>query len=91
MTNRDEHLDPLAQELEQDLLQRYGPVIGPADLRKALGYNTADAFRQALARGVLPVPVFAIAHRRGKFALTKDVAQWIARLRHQALTAGVAE
>ncbi len=84
MTNRDEHLDPLAQLLEQDLLHRYGPVIGQADLCKALGYKSADAFRQALARGVLPVPVFAIAHRRGKFALAKDIAQWIAQLRHQA-------
>jgi hypothetical protein len=32
----------------------------------------------------LPVPVFAIAHRRGKFALCKDVAQWLAQLRHHA-------
>ncbi|WP_295381043.1 hypothetical protein [uncultured Stenotrophomonas sp.] len=91
MTNRDVPIDPLAQMLEQDLLHRYGPVIGQDDLRQALGYASADAFRQAISRGVLPVPVFVIAHRRGKFALAKDIAQWLANLRHQALDAKVPE
>jgi len=84
MTERDRIMNSLARELEQDLLHRYGPIIGQDDLRQALGYSSSDAFRQALARRVLPVPVFAIAHRRGKFALAKDVAQWLAQLRHRA-------
>ncbi|MDH0074769.1 hypothetical protein N5D13_08935 [Stenotrophomonas maltophilia] len=88
MTNRDVPNDSLTQMLEQDLLHRYGPVIGQDDLRQALGYTSADAFRQALSRGVLPVPVFVIAHRRGKFALAKDIAQWLANLRQEALNAG---
>nr|WP_255692352.1 hypothetical protein [Luteimonas sp. XNQY3] len=66
------------------MLQRYGPVIGQDDLRQALGYASPGGFRQALARGVIPVPVFAIPHRRGKYALTKDVASWLAELRRQA-------
>ncbi|MBD9368398.1 MULTISPECIES: hypothetical protein [Pseudomonadota] len=85
MTSRDETPDPLAHVLEQDLLQRYGPVIGQDDLRQALGYTTLDAFRQALSRGLLPVPVFPIPHRRGKYALAKDIATWLAQLRLQAL------
>lgn len=85
MTSRDEISDPLVHSLEQDLLHRYGPVIGHDDLRQALGYASLDAFRQALSRGLLPVPVFPIPHRRGKFALAKDIASWLASLRHQAL------
>ncbi len=77
--------DPLAHVLEQDLLQRYGPVIGQDDLRQALGYASLDAFRQALSRGLLPVLVFPIPHRRGKYALAKDIASWLARLRVQAV------
>jgi len=85
MTSRDEISDPLAHSLEQDLLHRYGPVIGQDDLRQALGYTSLDAFRQALSRGLLPVPVFPIPHRRGKYALAKDIACWLAQLRLRAL------
>ncbi|MEA9480542.1 hypothetical protein VC290_09120 [Xanthomonas campestris] len=66
MTERDEHIGALAKVLEQDLLHHYGPVIGQDDLRQALGYTSLDAFRQALSRDSLPVPVFPIPNRRGK-------------------------
>lgn len=71
----------LARSLEKDLLTRYGPMIGQDDLRQALGYASLDAFRQAHFRGQLPVAVFAIPHRRGKYALVKDLALWLASLR----------
>ena len=82
----------LASALERDLLHRYGPLIGHDDLRQALGYMSMDAFRQALSRDQMPVPVFAVPHRRGKYALSKDVAHWLARLRSEAHppTAGMA-
>lgn len=83
MTSRDgalmSDLSPtLAEALERDLLARYGPLIGNDQLCQALGYSSIDAFRQAQSRGLLPVPVFSIPKRRGKFALVKDVAQWLA-------------
>ena len=84
VTCHDKPADPLADALQQDLLHRYGPVIGQDELRQALGYASGDGFRQALARGLVPVPVFAIPHRRGKYALTKDVASWLAGLRRRA-------
>lgn len=90
MTHRDEAADRqdpvtlLAQVLESDLLGRYGPMIGHDDLRQALGYPSMDAFRQALSRRHLPVTVFALPHRRGKFALSKDVAHWLAAQRGNA-------
>jgi hypothetical protein len=72
----------LADLLERDLLARYhSPLLGGDDLRSALGYPSTEALRQAISRGTVPVPVFSVAHRRGKFALAKDVADWLAKLR----------
>lgn len=90
MTYRDQPTDSLTEALTQDLLRQYGPVIGQDDLRQALGFASPDGFRQALSRGAIPVPVFAIPHRRGKYALTKDVAAWLGELRRQAAPVTVA-
>lgn len=76
----------LASHLERDLVDRYGPVIGGGQLSEVLGYPTLGAFRQSLARGTVPVPVFDIAHRRGRFALTRDIAIWLADRRNTAIT-----
>lgn len=71
--------------IERDLSERYGSsLLGGEALRKALGYPSNEALRQAFSRGTVPVPVFTIAHRRGKFALVKDVAAWLARVRKDA-------
>ena len=71
----------LADALERDLLERHGPLISGDALRVALGYQSMDAFRQALVRKTVPVPVFSISTRRGKYALVKDVAAWLAAQR----------
>jgi len=76
-----------AESLEADLTNRYGPVLSGESLRRALGYPTVDAFRQALARRTVPVPVFSIRKRRGKFALAKDVARWLVEQRATAVAA----
>jgi hypothetical protein len=68
-----------AEALERDLFNRHGPMIGQEHLWQALGYSSIDAFRQAEARQTLPVRVFPLERRRGKFALVKDVALWLAR------------
>lgn len=75
----------LAQLLEHGLMQRYGPLIANDDLRQALGYPSKEAFRQALVRKSVPVPVMDFENRRGKFALTVDVASWLAAQRERAL------
>jgi hypothetical protein len=75
---------PLAVLLERDLLHHYGPMVSGDTLRLVLGYPSPDAFRQALSRKTVPVPVFTVPHRRGKFALVKDVAIWLARQRERA-------
>lgn len=75
--------DPIAARLVADMEQQYGPLLGGAALYRALGLPSAAAFRQAASRDALPVPVFAIPHRRGRFALTREVALWLAQLKAQ--------
>ena len=71
----------LQAKLEVDLLQIYGPVLTGKDLQKTLGYASKDAFRQAITRKLIPVPLFEMKNRRGKFALAKDVACYLAQQR----------
>lgn len=73
--------DSLLTRLHGELVRQYGPLLQSADLVKVFGYRTSGAFRQAMARGTVPVPLFTIAHRRGHFALTLDVATWMVRQR----------
>jgi hypothetical protein len=46
-------------------------------LTHVLGYPSQGAFRQALARGRIPVPVVTIEGRRGRFAQVADIARWL--------------
>lgn len=64
-------------QLETQLIRVYGAVVGGARLTRALGYPTQAAFRQAVARGRVPVPLFSIPGRRGKFAQIQDIARWV--------------
>jgi hypothetical protein len=64
-------------EFERSLTERYGLLVGNKDLWTALSYRTPEAFRQAYGRGRLPIHVFALPGRRGKYALTRDLARWL--------------
>lgn len=75
-------IDTLALELEEKLFEENGPMMFGDSLRKALGYRSGDAFRQAARRGTLPIYTFKIESRRGRFAMTRDVAQWLACQRY---------
>ncbi len=68
------------RELDESLTRSYGPLLGGAALTRALGYPSQSAFRQAVAHDRLPVPVFEIEGRRGRFALTADIAAWLWRV-----------
>lgn len=57
------------------------PLVGGAELETQLGFKSSGAFRQALHRNALPVRVFSIPNRRGKFAFKSDIANWIDQLR----------
>ncbi len=72
-------------DLTKKMLKEFGPLMGGEDLRRALGYRTAPAFARAVRLQTLGVHVFEIPGRRGRFALTADVAAWLAILRQQPL------
>lgn len=84
-------LKQLTHEIERNLFDRYGPLMADDNLRIALGYKSMEAFRQAISRGTLGVPVFSIPNRRGKYALVKDVAAWLATLRDGAMQESVSD
>ncbi len=65
------------QQLRDEFLDLYGPVIGGTDLVRALGYGNAAAFRQARRQGRIGLKIFALPARRGSFALSTDVADWL--------------
>lgn len=67
--------------LQQELSERYGPIIGGKELRKSLGFNTYAMFRLAKEEGSIEIPIFKIPGRRDWYALTSDVAGWLNALR----------
>lgn len=73
--------DEIAQELNEQFVQQFGPILSSEVLVKVLGYRSPAAYRQAVARDTVPVPLFQIPNRRGRFALARDVAIWISKQR----------
>ena len=73
--------DGIARALAEQLTRLNGPLVTGDYLRIALGYPSMQAFRQALSRKTVPIPVFSIPQRRGKFALVNDLARWLAAQR----------
>ena len=59
-----ELINTLSLELEEKLYDEHGPMMFGDALRKALGYRSGDAFRQAASRGTLPIYTFKIETRR---------------------------
>jgi len=64
---------------EQSLLLAYGPLVGGATLARVLAFPSPEAFRQAVARGRIPVRIFELKGRRGRFAFSRDIAAWLAQ------------
>ncbi|WP_194866489.1 hypothetical protein [Pseudoalteromonas sp. PPB1] len=74
----------LAEDFETQLLRLYGsPVLSGENLSTALGYSSLDAFRQAIHRKTVPVPLYTMENRRGRYAYVKDVADFLATMRHK--------
>lgn len=72
--------------LEARLIRTLGPIVGGSALSRALGYPSQGAFRKALVRGRLPVRVFELDGRRGRFAFTSDIAEWLWSQRNAGLS-----
>lgn len=78
-------------KIEDQLLARFGAVIGGADLRHLLGYRTGSAFRQAVHRKTLPVRTFLQPNKRGRCASSAEVAVWMASLQSDDAVLGALE
>jgi hypothetical protein len=63
------------------MLRTHGPLLGGEALASALGHRSAASLRQARRRGQVTIELFMVPNRRGWFALTLDVADWLANLR----------
>lgn len=77
-------LATLQSQLLQDMESKHGPLIGGQSLATGLGYTNLAALRQARRRGHVAVALFTLPNRRGYFALTRDVALWLAGVRMTA-------
>lgn len=66
--------------LQQQLLEKYGPLLGGDDLPRALGFRTSAAMKKAWREKALHLNFFRIPGRRGLFCLTGDVATWLSEV-----------
>ncbi len=71
----------LAQRIKQDLIKQHGMLLFGKALYQVLGFTNGDAFRQAYKRGKVPVAVFELEGKRGRYALAEDIANWLASRR----------
>lgn len=65
------------QEVLDDLVERHGHMIGMRHLYKAMGFPSYDALKQCLHRQQLNLNLFYMEGRKGRFAMTADVADWL--------------
>lgn len=64
------------------LVEEYGLVLSASTAARLLGYRI-EALRQARLRKQLPFRMFEIAGRRGYFASSTDVADWLDQMTRQ--------
>jgi hypothetical protein len=76
----DEEEATLMAQIDAELRESYGShILTLHDITKALNYSSISAVRQAIARNNMPIPLFNLPNRRGRFALTAEVAKFLAR------------
>lgn len=68
---------PTTQDLESKILVGYGALLDSSQLAKLLGYPSTDAVRTARKRGKLPIPMFRLPNRKGWYANSTEVANWL--------------
>jgi len=59
------------------LVDAHGLILSAGTAARVLGFSSTDALRLARSRGRLQIPMFRVDGRRGWFASTRDVAQWL--------------
>jgi hypothetical protein len=72
-------MDPIEKQIVDTLTARYGLLVNSAGLRTALGFASQGALRAAINSGRIAFRVFTVPGRRGRYALTHEVAAWLAK------------
>ncbi len=65
------------QSILKELRARHGFVVPGAALRSILGFKTTYGWIRALKEGRVGVRTFNLEGRRGRFALSEDVARFL--------------
>jgi len=78
-------LGGIKEDVAKRLAERYGELIGGDDLRLVLGFPTLAALKQAIRRSTLSLPTFLIPGRRGRFATTSDIVEWLIDIRNEGM------
>lgn len=55
-------------------------IVGGHELARLLGFPSTAAMTKADNRGSLPVTIFRVPDRRGRFAMRADVIAWVRSL-----------
>jgi hypothetical protein len=74
--------DPTADnriEQRRTLLEFYGPLLKANELQRLLKFQSPTAFKDWLDRQQDPIRLLQLPHRRGWFAMTTEVADWLSR------------
>jgi hypothetical protein len=66
-------------QLRDSLLRVHGPLLTGRILASALGHRSPASLRQARHRGQVDIELFTLPNRRGFFAWTLEVADWLAK------------
>jgi hypothetical protein len=75
----------MALSTAEAFIKSRGPFVSGRELRDLLGYQSAQAFRQAAQQNRLPVPIFKEPGRRAWMARTLDVATWLGKVDQRLL------
>ncbi|MGY3232981.1 hypothetical protein ACVWWJ_004465 [Luteibacter sp. HA06] len=70
-------MQPDLAHMHLDLYLPRAPILTGAETARLLGYPTTEALYKAHHRGQLPFQLFRLAGRRGWFAATSTVKQWL--------------
>jgi hypothetical protein len=65
------------EELRAYLLTTYGPLVARPALIKVLGFSSGAAFDRSVQQGRLHLKLSRLEGRRGVFALSTDVADYL--------------
>ena len=63
--------------LSIELTDKYGEIVSLEDMAKILGYKTASAVKYAIKKEQLTIQTFFIKGRKGRFAMTRNIASWL--------------